>query len=92
MSMFCVLLCNVIPAHHILPAGSVEEVSAAASSSAISLGILSLCSHSERRLSDNVLTSVLVRLFQTFTVAHTVFLCPFLFPSLLPSISHSSLL
>lgn len=40
MSMFCVLLCNMIPAHHILPAGGVEEVSAAASSSCVSLGIL----------------------------------------------------
>lgn len=47
MSPFCVLLCNMIPAHHILPAGSVEEVSAAASSSGVSPGTLSLCSHSE---------------------------------------------
>lgn len=40
MSMFCVLLCNTIRAHRILPAGGVEEVSAAASSSGVSLGIL----------------------------------------------------
>lgn len=60
MSSFCVLLCNVILAHHILPAGSVEEVSAAAFSSGVSDGILL----SARRLPDNVLTSVLVCLFQ----------------------------
>lgn len=71
MSSFCVLLCNMIPAHHILPAGSVEEVSAAAFSSGVSDGILL----SARRLPDNVLTSVLVCLFQMFTVSHSAILC-----------------
>lgn len=59
MSMFCVLLCNMIPAHHILPASSVEEVSAAATSSGVSLGIQSHFSH-RGTPHRNVLTSVLV--------------------------------
>lgn len=71
MSLFCVLLCNIICAHHILPTGSVEEVSAAVSSSGVSCGILL----SARRLSDNVLTSVLACLFQMFTVSHSAILC-----------------
>lgn len=91
MSTFCVLLCNMISAHHILPAGSVEEVSSAASSSGVSLGILSLCSHNETP-HRNVLTSVLACLFQMFAVfcAKNHCLAVFCFlslPCLLPSIS-----
>lgn len=59
MSIFCVPLCTMIPAHHILPASSVEEVSAAATSSGVSLGIQSHCSHRQTP-HRNVLTSVLV--------------------------------
>lgn len=70
MSTFGVLLCNMILAHYILPASSVEEVSAAASSSGVSLGILWCCFHG----SDNVLTSVLVCLLQMFSEPHPVIL------------------
>lgn len=65
MSSFRGLLCNMILAHHILPAGSVEEVSAAAFSSVVSMGSLP----SARRLPDNAVTSVLLCPLQTFTVS-----------------------
>lgn len=86
MSMFYVLLCNMIPAHHILPAGSAEEVSATTSSSGVSLGR----SATAISLSNNVLTSILVWfvwLFLMLTVSHTL-LCLSFFSS---SFSTSSL-
>lgn len=86
MSMFYVLLCNMIPAHHILPAGSAEEVSAATSSSGVSLGR----SATALSLSNNVLTSILVWfvwLFLMLTVSRTL-LCLSFFSS---SFSTSSL-
>lgn len=52
--MFCVLCCNMTPAHHILPASSAEEVSAAATSSGVGCGI---CPHRQARR-GSVLISV----------------------------------
>lgn len=71
--MFCVFLCNTIPAHHILPAGSIEEVSACTSSSAVSPSVLSLCS-STNCPSNNNLTSVLLSGFQMFVLFFHLFL------------------
>lgn len=59
MSMFCVLCCNMTPAHHILPASSAEEVSAAATSSGVGCGI---CPHRQARR-GNVLISVVRQVF-----------------------------